>query len=100
MSQNSGRPPRPEDTGIDETIRRSLDQYFKTLDGQRPHALYDMVIQAVERPLLDYVLAQYQGNISHAASALGLTRNTLRKKLAQHQRSPAAISQRRASQSA
>ena len=100
MSQNSGRPPRPEDTGIDETIRRSLDQYFKTLDGQRPHALYDMVIQAVERPLLDYVLAHYQGNISHAANALGITRNTLRKKLALHQHSPAAISRRRAPHSA
>jgi DNA-binding protein Fis len=59
-----------------------------------------MVIQAVERPLLDYVLAHYQGNISHAASALGLTRNTLRKKLALHQHSPAAISRRRAPHSA
>jgi Fis family transcriptional regulator len=43
-----------------------------------------MVVSAAERPLLEYVMARYSGNVSHAALALGITRNTLRKKLALH----------------
>ncbi len=85
MNPNPAAPHKPDDANIKETIRRALDQYFKALDGQSPHALYDMVIQAAERPLLDYVMTQYRGNISHAAAALGITRNTLRKKLALYQ---------------
>lgn len=79
MPASSSKPPR-----IDDTIRQSLDHYFKTLGDQPPHALYDMVIGAVEAPLLAYVIARYEGNVSHAAKALGITRNTLRKKLNIH----------------
>jgi len=79
MSSSSNSPAR-----IDDTIRQSLDHYFKTLGDQPPHALYDMVIGAVEAPLLAYVMQRYEGNVSHAAKALGITRNTLRKKLSTH----------------
>ena len=79
MPSSSNSPAR-----IDDTIRQSLDHYFKTLGDQPPHALYDMVIGAVEAPLLAYVMQRYDGNVSHAAKALGITRNTLRKKLGIH----------------
>ena len=32
---------------------RSLDEYFRRLDGEPPHGIYDMVIAHVERALLD-----------------------------------------------
>ena len=69
---------------IDDTIRKALDHYFHTLGDQPPHALYDMVISAAERPLLSYVMHRYHHNVTHAAKALGITRNTLRKKLDQY----------------
>lgn len=69
---------------IDDTIRKALDHYFKTLGDQTPHALYDMVVSAAERPLLAYVMQRYGDNVTHAAKALGITRNTLRKKLQAH----------------
>lgn len=93
MTPNANTPIEPAGADIDATIRRALDQYFKALDGQTPHALYDMLIQAAERPLLGYVMAHCQGNISHAAAALGITRNTLRKKLALHRLGPYASDQ-------
>lgn len=65
-------------------VKHALDEYFKDLDGQRPHAVYDMVLQCVERPLLEYVLNRAGGNQSKAAEILGLNRNTLRKKLKQY----------------
>ncbi len=43
-----------------------------------------MVIKAVERPLLEIVLAQTEGNQSRAAEWLGINRNTLRRKLLEH----------------
>ncbi len=78
---------KPEESAaprIDDTIRKALDHYFHTLGDQTPHALYDMVVSAAERPLLSYVMQRYQHNVTHAAKALGITRNTLRKKLDQY----------------
>jgi len=65
-------------------VRDALDEYFKDLDGQPPHAVYDMVLQCMEKPLLEYVMKRAAGNQSKAAEILGLNRNTLRKKLKQY----------------
>jgi Fis family transcriptional regulator len=43
-----------------------------------------MVIATVEKPLLEAVMNRAEGNQSHAAEMLGINRNTLRKKLQQH----------------
>ena len=43
-----------------------------------------MVINCVEKPLLESVLNQLRGNQSHAAVVLGINRNTLRKKMKAH----------------
>jgi Fis family transcriptional regulator len=59
----------------------ALDQYFTTLNGDRPGDLYDLVIGEVERPLFKAVMDFTQGNQSQAAGILGLNRGTLRKKL-------------------
>ena len=62
-------------------MRRSLEKYFKDLDGEMPRSVYDMVIRNVERPLLEVVLDQAEGNQTVAAEMLGINRNTLRKKM-------------------
>ena len=69
---------------IDACIRESLDTYFKDLRGAEPHSVYDMVIQVVEKPLLDVVMQRAEGNQSRAAEWLGINRNTLRRKLTDH----------------
>ena len=69
---------------IDACVRDSLEQYFKDLRGAEPHSLHEMLIQAVEKPLLDVVMKQADGNQSKAAEWLGLNRNTLRRKLLDH----------------
>lgn len=67
-----------------DCVKKSLDEYFKHLDGQPPHAIYDMVLGCIEKPLLEYILHKVGGNQSKAAEMLGLNRNTLRKKMAQY----------------
>ena len=69
---------------IDDCIRASVEQYFKDLRGADPADLHQMVVNAVERPLLDVVMRQAQGNQSTAAQWLGINRNTLRRKLLDH----------------
>ncbi len=69
---------------IDECIRDSLNAYFQDMDGVEPHGMYDMLLSAVEKPLLDVVMQRADQNQSRAAEWLGLNRNTLRKKLLEH----------------
>ena len=65
-------------------VRRAIEGYFRDLDGEKPCAVYDMVINCVEKPLLESVLHRVRGNQSHAAAMLGINRNTLRKKMRVH----------------
>ena len=69
---------------IEECVRDNLKAYFRDLRGTEPGALYDMVVRAVEKPLLDVVMQHAGHNQSRAAEWLGMNRNTLRKKLVEH----------------
>ena len=69
---------------LPDNIDTLLDQYFNDLDGDKPIAIYEMVINTVEKPLLLYIMNKTEGNQSKAAKMLGLNRNTLRKKLKQY----------------
>jgi Fis family transcriptional regulator len=69
---------------IGKSVERSLDEYFRRLDGEPPHGIYDMVIAHVERALLSSMLERSNGNQTQAAEMLGLNRNTLRAKLAKY----------------
>ena len=59
----------------------ALNAYFKSLNGDRPGDLYELVLGEVEEPLLKVVMDYTQGNQSQAAGILGINRGTLRKKL-------------------
>ena len=69
---------------IEDCIRATLDQYFKDLRGAEPHGVHEMIIAAVEKPMLDVVMQHAAGNQSKAAEWLGINRNTLRRKLLDH----------------
>jgi Fis family transcriptional regulator len=69
---------------LHDCVRASLEAYFHDLNGTDPAGLHDMLVKAVEKPLLEVVMQQSQNNQSRAAQWLGLNRNTLRKKLLEH----------------
>jgi len=73
-----------EENEIAACMRRSLNRYFKDLDGEMPSEIYGMVVSAVEKPLLAYILDRTEGNQTRAADMLGINRNTLRKKMREH----------------
>jgi Fis family transcriptional regulator, factor for inversion stimulation protein len=72
-------------TTLEDCVRETLAEYFRDLDGATPNAMHDMVLRTVEKPLLDVVMQRTQGNQSKAAEWLGINRNTLRRKLLEHQ---------------
>ncbi|MGA8147894.1 MAG: helix-turn-helix domain-containing protein [Gallionellaceae bacterium] len=66
-------------------VRKAMADYFTDLDGEDPSCpVYDMVINCVEKPLIETVLHHTGGNQTRAAELLGLNRNTLRKKIQVH----------------
>lgn len=66
---------------LHDSVRQSLESYFKQLKDQAPNNLYDLVLAEVEVPLIEAVMEYTRNNQSKAAILLGLSRGTLRKKL-------------------
>ena len=66
---------------IHHCIESALDSYFEDMDGHDPSDLYELILSQTEKPLLEVVLKQTQGNITRSAEILGINRVTLRKKL-------------------
>ena len=69
---------------IEESVRNSLNSYLRDLGASEPGDMYNMVVNVVEKPLLEVVMKHADNNQSKAAQWLGLNRNTLRKKLLEH----------------
>ena len=76
VSRNTSKEP------LRECVRDALNAYFRQLDGHAAADLYRLVMSEVEQPLLETVMQYTQGNQTRAARALGISRSTLRKKLA------------------
>jgi Fis family transcriptional regulator, factor for inversion stimulation protein len=82
MNPTGNNTPSPS---LDICVREALERYFTDLEGIEPQGVYDMLLRVVEKPLLDVVMSRAGQNQSRAAQWLGLNRNTLRKKLVEHQ---------------
>ena len=73
-----------EKQSLQDCVRENVETYFADIEGTEPANVHDMLMRAVEKPLLEVVMARAQHNQSRAAQWLGLNRNTLRKKLLEH----------------
>lgn len=67
-----------------ESVRRAVRAYLDHLDGHEPTGLYQLVMDEIEQPLLATIFEHAGGNQTRAAAILGISRSTLRKKLAQY----------------
>lgn len=83
IDPTSGGRDKPRQT-LSSAVHEALERYFEQLDGHEPDDLYRMVMEEVERPLLQCVMHHCGGNQTRAAHYLGINRGTLRKKLKQY----------------
>ncbi len=82
LGEASAVVPGARDPGIEAAVRARLERIAieepRALDDG---SLYDRIIGEVERPLIEAMLARHGQNQLRAARALGINRNTLRKRL-------------------
>ena len=73
-----------EQMSLEEMVRCKLAAFLRRVEGYPIEGVHEDVLARVERPLLDLVMEHTGGNQVKAAEILGLNRNTLRRKLAEH----------------
>jgi len=67
-----------DENKIKDTLSKMLKEGgYSVFTGQQG-ALYKAVMEKIEKPLLEYVLEQTEGNQLKSARILGINRNTLR----------------------
>lgn len=66
---------------VSDWIEQRVSHYFRHLDGANTTNVYDMIIKEVDAGILKAVLKHTQRNQSMAASILGMSRVTLKKKM-------------------
>lgn len=65
-----------------DSVSEAMENYFAQMNGHSVSDLYRMVLSEVEQPLFEAVLRETNGNQSRASEMLGISRSTLRKKMA------------------
>lgn len=68
-------------TGLAEIVERTLQDYLDTLGDHEAMNIYRLVLDEVERPLLELMMRYTHGNQSKAAKYMGINRVTVRTKL-------------------
>jgi len=70
-----------DDLSLEEVVRLKLKDYFRQTRDVEPTDLYALIMERVERPLIELTLERTHGNQLKAAAILGINRNTLHKKI-------------------
>lgn len=68
---------------LGECAARAVRRYLSDLGDSQAAGLYRLVLSEIELPLFTEVMRHCGGNQTRAAQILGITRATLRKKLAE-----------------
>lgn len=75
-------------TTIRAAIEHSIEQYYAMLEtDEHPReasGLYHLIIHEAEHAVISHIMLRCEHNQSQAAKILGITRNTLKKKLDEH----------------
>jgi len=72
-----------DDLSLEEVVRLKLKDYFRQTHDVDPTDLYQLIMERVERPLIELTLDRTNGNQLKAAAILGINRNTLHKKISE-----------------
>ncbi len=68
-------------SSLKEVVKETLLNYFLKVGEEEPIDVYSMVLEEVERPLIEVLINYTNDNQVRVAKILGISRGTLRKKL-------------------
>jgi len=71
-------------TFLEKWLDKSIRQYVSAMDKTNNGHLHELIMGGIEKPLVEIVLKETNGNQTKAANILGINRNTLRKKIAEY----------------
>ena len=66
---------------LEKWLHSTIRKYVAKMDGRANGGLYRLIIDGVEKPLIEIVLIETKGNQTLASNILGINRNTLRQKI-------------------
>jgi len=74
-------------TSLEKLVRSKLEVLFQQHKSNNVEirGLYDVVMEQVEKPLIELALRVHRGNQVKTAQMLGINRNTLKKKIDHYQ---------------
>ena len=67
-----------------QAVKDTLRNYFTNIGGEQPVDFYSILLEEIERPLLEALINYTNYNQVRMAQILGISRGTLRKKLKQY----------------
>lgn len=72
-----------QSVSLEKLVKSKLEILFRQQSEAQVelNGLYDIVLEQVEKPLIELALKQYKGNQVRTAKMLGINRNTLKKKI-------------------
>lgn len=69
---------------LKQIVKDTLRNYFSNIGSEQPIDFYNILLEEIERPLLDVLINHTHYNQVKMAQILGISRGTLRKKLKQY----------------
>jgi two-component system nitrogen regulation response regulator GlnG len=72
---------KEENQSLEDIVRQKLSHFLNKAEDCDLEDLYPLILQQVEKPLIELTLERSAGNQLQAARMLGINRNTLRKKI-------------------
>jgi Fis family transcriptional regulator len=69
---------------LKQVVKDTLRNYFSNIGGEQPIDFYSILLEEIERPLLEVLINHTHYNQVKMAHILGISRGTLRKKLKQY----------------
>ncbi len=73
-----------ESTTLRQAVKDTLRNYFTNIGNEQPVDFYGILLEEIERPLLEVLINHTHYNQVRMAQILGISRGTLRKKLKQY----------------
>jgi Fis family transcriptional regulator len=67
-----------------QAVKDTLRNYFTNIGSEQPVDFYGILLEEIERPLLEVLINHTHYNQVRMATILGISRGTLRKKLKQY----------------
>lgn len=69
---------------LKQVVKDTLRNYFTNIGTEQPVDFYSILLEEIERPLLEVLINHTHYNQVKMAQILGISRGTLRKKLKQY----------------